>query len=425
MMRTRQSPFLLLAVTLAASSSPLTRGAESTEAATSALNATGVDLLVKGTTPGFNTLLSPYSIQTALAMTFAGAAGETREEMAKVLHFTGDEAALHRSFAELQQALEEVQRRSAARVEEDAKQGRTNDPTTLTIANRLFGQRGYEFREAFLTLTKDSYRAPLQPLDFKVSPPDATRVINGWVEMQTRQRIRDLIPPNVLNKETRLVLANAIYLKAPWREAFTEQSTRPERFLVNGRQTAEVPTMNRVGSFGWGGQDDWTALTIPYADGQLQLLILLPDENNGLAGLEAKLTPAMLEWCARLRDKRLNLYLPKFKLEPPLLQLGKVLQSLGMRAAFNQPTGSANFDRMAPRKPDDYLYISEVFHKTFLSLDEQGTEAAAATAVVMMRATSIVAETPVEVRVDHPFLFAIQHRASGACLFLGRVTDPR
>jgi serine protease inhibitor len=168
-------------------------------------------------------------------------------------------------------------------------------------------------------------------------------------------------------------------------------------------------------------------VTIPYIGGEVQFLILLPHETNGLAALEAKLTPELLALGANPGMADVILHLPKFKLEPPLIKLGKALKSLGMKSAFDQPSGSADFDRMAPRKPDDYLYISEVFHKTFLALDEKGTEAAAATAVAMMRATAVLMEkpAPVVVRVDHPFLFAIQHRRSGACLFWGRLTDPR
>ena len=142
--------------------------------------------------------------------------------------------------------------------------------------------------------------------------------------------------------------------------------------------------------------------------------------------MEAKLTPEVLASCANPGKSELQLYLPKFKMEPPLFKLGKVLRSLGMLTAFDQPKGSANFDRLAPRKPEEYLFISEIFHKTFLALDEKGTEAAAATAVVMALAAAMVEKPkPIEVRVDHPFLFAIQHRPSGACLFLGRASDPR
>ena len=147
---------------------------------------------------------------------------------------------------------------------------------------------------------------------------------------------------------------------------------------------------------------------------------------NGIPALEKKLSVKMFEDCAKLEGRKVLLYLPKFKIEPPTMELGEVLPGFGMKTAFDHPRGSANFDKMAPRKPDDYLYISQVFHKTFLSLDENGTEAAAATAVVMMRALAIRREPkPIEVHVDHPFLFAIQHRQSGACLFLGKVNSPR
>jgi serpin B len=155
--------------------------------------------------------------------------------------------------------------------------------------------------------------------------------------------------------------------------------------------------------------------------------VILPDAVNGLAAVEAGLTAETLASFAKPGTADVRLKLPKFKLEPPLLRAGDALRALGMQTAFNRPEGSANFDRMAPRRPDDYLFISEVFHKTFLALDEHGTEAAAATAVVMMRATSIVVDPPepIDVTVDRPFLFAIQQRSTGACLFLGRVVDPR
>jgi serpin B len=216
-------------------------------------------------------------------------------------------------------------------------------------------------------------------------------------------------------------------LKAPWATPFEERATRPEPFHLTDGEAVPVPTMKTQGRLGHRREDGFTAVTVPYAGGGLQLLVLLPDAVDGLAALTAKLTPEMLAEFAQAGGAEVRLHLPKFKLEPPMMPLGQTLQTLGMRTAFDQPERSANFDRMAPRKPDDYLFISEVYHQTFLDLDEKGTEAAAATAVVMMRPTSVQVDPPqpVEVRVDRPFLFAIQHRSSGACLFLGRVVDPR
>ena len=400
--------------------------ADGPSAAAQAVNALGLELLAKGTEAKDNALLSPYSIQTALAMTYAGAAGKTQAEMAKVLHYQADETALHQSFASLHQALEEVAKSTAEQAENAKKFGGPGEPILLTVANRLFGQQGYEFRQPFKDLVKDTYHAPFQAMDF-IGGADRERVkINGWVEEQTKKRIRDLIPAGGLDRDTRLVLVNAIYMKAPWAAQFEPAATQPLPFQVKGGEAVKVPTMFRRAHMGYGKRDGYQVITVPYAGGEMQLLVLLPDAKDGLASMEAKLTPEVLVACANPGAAELKLYLPKFKLEPPLFKLGKVLQALGMKSAFDLPKGSANFDRMAPRKPDDYLYISEVFHKTFLALDEKGTEAAAATAVVMARAMAMLQKPqPVEVRVDHPFLFAIQHRPSGACLFIGRVTDPR
>jgi serpin B len=401
-------------------------GGEDASVAASAINTLGLELLGKAGPAEANALLSPYSIQSALAMTYAGADGQTRTEMAKTLHYPDNDAALHGAFTALQRSLEEIARTTAERAARAKEWGGPSEPITLTVANRLFGQKGYQFRAPFLGLVKENYGAPLAELDFMRDPPAATKVINGWVEEQTRQRIRDLVPPKALNKATRLVLVNAIYLKAPWAEEFRAALTKPRPFHVKGGAGENVPTMFRQAHYGYLKQAGFTAVTLPYSGGEVQFLVLLPDDVNGLAALEAKLTPALLTQCAKPASRDVILEMPKFKMQPPLLMLGKELKALGMTTAFDMPTGSANFDRMAPRRPEDYLYISEVFHKTFLALDEKGTEAAAATAVAMMAGSAMIERPqPIRVSVDHPFLFAIQHRASGACLFLGRVTDPR
>jgi serpin B len=395
------------------------------DTAAQAVNRLGCELLRQGTQPTQNALLSPYSIQTALAMTFAGAAGDTRTEMARVLHFSGDEAQLHASFAALQRALEELAARTVKRAASARERGNAVDPVTLTIANRLFGQADYAFRPPFLNLLKDVYGAPFQPLDFVKDTGAATRAINAWVEEQTRERIRDLIPPGALDAETRLVLVNAIYLKAPWAQPFPASATQPRPFHVAGGPHQSVPTMFQQDRFGYARHDGFSAIALPYLGSELQFVVLLPDNADGLPALETRLTAELLAACAQPPTAQLQLYLPKLKLQPPLIRLGQALRTLGLKSAFDLPPGSADFDRMAPRKPDDYLRISEVFHKTFLELDEKGTEAAAATAVAMVRVTSALPGKPIEVRVDRPFLFAIQHRPSGACLFLGRIVDPR
>jgi len=402
---------------------PAALHAADTALAASAINTLGVELLEKTGGADENALLSPYSIQSALAMTYAGADGGTRDEMARVLYFPKTGADLNSSFMALNKELSEIQQNTAG----IAKLGRgSSEPITIQIANRLFGQNGFDFCKPFLEIVKDDYGAPLETLDFVKNPGDATKIINDWVEAQTEKRIRGLIPDGALNRETLLVLVNAIYLKAAWEKEFKQSATEPRAFLISGTGNADVPTMSRTSRIGYAKRDGYTAMTLPYVGGNLQFLILLPDQPDGLAVMETKLDAGLLSSCAKLDDRQVALYLPKFKMAPPTLELGNVLQSLGMKSAFDIPRGSANFNLMAPRTLDKHLFISKVFHKAFLSLDENGTEAAAATAVVMMRALAIPnKEEPVEVRVDHPFLFAIQHRESGACLFLGRVTDPR
>jgi serpin B len=395
------------------------------ETSATAINLLGLDLLARTGQPTQNAVISPYSIQCALAMAYAGADGVTLTQMANALHYPSDEAGLHRSFAALQQALDELAKKSAERAEQ-MKQYGARDPITLTVANRLFGQEGYEFRAAFLALTKDNYRAPFQPLDFVHNAEVATKTIDAWVEDQTHQRIKDIIPTGSLDKLTRLVLVNAIYLKAPWNEPFEVSATQPRPFHVAGGKTADVPTMSAQHAFGYSKRPGFTLLSLPYSDYELRFVIFLPDDIDGLAGLQRSLSNALLTESNRLDWRDVILYLPKFKIEPSPLALGGTLRALGMKSAFDDPPRSANFERMAPRRPDDYLYLSEVFHKTFLSLDEKGTEAAAATALVFATASAVVEKPkPIEVHVDRPFLFAIQHAPSGACLFLGRVSDPR
>jgi serpin B len=219
-------------------------------------------------------------------------------------------------------------------------------------------------------------------------------------------------------------LANAIYLKAPWVAPFNATLTEPKPFYIRGGKPVDVPTMRDRGQFAYTKRNGFTALSQHYSGGDLQFLILLPDELDGLHKLESQLSAEMLQQFTKLERHDVDLAMPKFKFEPPTIALADKLQALGMRSAFDQPKGSANFDKIAPRKPDDYLAILEVFHKTFIAVDEKGTEAAASTSIVMLGLRAVRPE-PIEVKVDRPFLYAIQHVPSGACLFIGRVTDPR
>ncbi len=406
----------------------MAHGATGYDTAATATNQLAVDLHRRLATGNENLCVSPYSIESALAMTFGGADGQTRTEMARVLHFPSDGDAVQASFASLQRSLEEMSTKTVELVKEAKRFGGPSEPITLAIANRLFAQKGYDFRESFLTLVKQNYGAAFEPLDFVTDASGATQHINQWVADQTRDRIRDLIPAGALDETTRLVLANAIYLKAPWADPFSENATRPEPFHVHGGTPVDVPMMRKMDRhFGYAKREGFAAVSLPYVGSDLQFVILLPDNVNGLRALESKLTGNMLAGCAKLDTRDVDLSLPKFKLEPPTMALAKQFEALGMKTAFDQPQGSANFDKMAPRKPNDYLYISQVFHKTFIAVDEKGTEAAAATAVAMMAGTALRSPPPppIQVKIDRPFVYAIQHVPSGFCLFLGRVTDPR
>src|ERR1051325_10176372 len=401
------------------------QGATSFQLAAKATNELGVELYRELAAGDDNLCISPYSIDSALAMTFVGADGGTLDEMARVLHFTSD-GDVPASFFALQRSLEQMSSKTAQLVNDAKKFGGPSEPITLTIANRLFAQKGYQFREAYLSLVKRNFGGAFDPLDFVADPAAATKRINKWVADQTRDRIRDLIPGGALDKTTRLVLANALYLKAPWANEFSQNATQSEPFFVKGAPV-NVPMMRKTDNFGYARREGFTVVTIPYAGNDLQFVVLLPDDINALHELESKLNADVLAGCAKLEKREVDLHLPKLKLEPPTITLAKQFEALGMKTAFNQPKGSANFDKIAPRTPDDYLYISQIFHKTFIAVDEKGTEAAAATAVAMMAATGLAAPkpTPVEVKVDRPFVYAIQHVPSGVCLFLGRVTDPR
>ena len=371
---------------------------------------------------------SPYSIESALAMTYAGADEKTLTEMARVLHFPTNDGGVPASFFALQRSLEEMSAKTVELVKQSKKFGGPSEPITLNIANRLLAQKGYAFRAAYLSLVKQNFGGAFEPLDFIADPAAATQHINKWVADQTHERIRDLIPGGALDKTTRLVLANALYLKAPWASEFSQNATQPEPFFVDGGAPVEVPVMRKTDKhFGYARHEGLTVVSLPYAGDDLQFVVLLPDEVNGLRALESKLTADMLAGCAKLEKRNVDLHLPKFKLESPTITLAEQFEALGMKTAFDKPKGSANFDKMAPRKPDDYLYISQIFHKTLIAVDEKGTEAAAATAVAIMAVTALRSPPPppIEVKVDRPFVYAIQHVPSGVCLFLGRVTDPR
>ena len=359
--------------------------------------------------PG-NLAFSPASISVALLMPWAGARGETAAEMGRVLHLEG--------------ATPAVAVKQAAGL-----LGTLNDPArtdlTLRVANRLFAERTYALERPYLDLM-GSMGAPLEQVDFMRGPEKARVHINGWVAKETADRIRDLIPSGAVNDQTRLALVNALYLLADWAEPFAKETTRPRAFHGAGGTSREVPTMNQVDSFRYAEGEGLQVLEMPYKGGQLAMTIFLPAERAGLAALEQRMDAAQLAtWVGRLQSERVVVALPKFTIDPAQpIALADELRRLGMPLAFDR--ARADFTGIAaPPSAADRLVISEVFHKAFVKVDEKGTEAAAATAVLMQRAGSAMnPQLRKEFIADHPFLFVIRDVRSGLVLFLGRVVDP-
>lgn len=410
-----------------------------------ATNATGTDVLraLVQQRPTKNTIVSPYSIESVLVLAYAGADGDTRSEMARVLHLPPEtpDAALAFDLGIVRSRLE----RMAARIETLVHQrGRVTPSSTVENgrppeaetppmvvwreANRIFADERFSFRSEFLGLMRGSFYAPLQPVDFLHSADQARAKINGWVAEQTEHKILDLIPPGGVGADTRAVLVNALYLNVGWETPFLPKMTRPKPFRLSKDTIVSVPTMTREGRLPYEQAGGLTAVALGYVGQDLQFLILLPDEGRSPADVLCGITAADLAHWANLApgpSNKVTLYLPKFRHEAGTISLGETLRGLGLRHAFDLPTGTADFSRMAPRTADSYLKISEVFHQTLVSVDEHGTEAAAATAVKFNLFAAYYPSDPIEIRVDRPFLFAIQQRSTGLLLFLGQMMDPR
>ena len=357
-----------------------------------------------------NLFFSPSSIHTALAMTYTGARTNTEKQMSATLRFpllggagAASQDRLHGEYAELLKLLKPP----------------ADGGYQLSVANALWGQKGYPWIKEFLDTTEEHYGAGLRQVDF-VSQTEASRkTINLWVEDQTNKKIKDLIPQGVLNALTRLVLTNAIYFKGDWASQFKVAATKDAPFKLGGGKTVKAPLMYQKGKFGYKEDADVQVLSMPYKGDDLSMVVVLPKKVDGLAEVTADLTAAKLAgWMGRLYKGDVRVYLPKFKLTSQF-GLSKVLAKMGMPDAFSS---RADFSGMNGKKD---LYISAVIHKAFVDVNEEGTEAAAATAVVVSL-RSAVRPRPVPVfRADHPFMFLIRHNKTGAVLFLGRMMNPK
>ena len=348
-----------------------------------------------------NLFFSPSSISTALAMTYAGAGGKTAEEMAHTLHFTLPQPSLPPAYAALETELKTIQQKGRITLEE---------------ANSLWPQEGYPLLPDFLSICQKDYSSPIHHVDFAGNTEGARTTINDWVSDKTHGKITELLNPGILDKLTRLVLVNAIYFKGKWASPFNVTLTKEEAFHLSSEKTVPAPLMRKTHEFRYAEFPDLQVLELPYAGDDLSMLILLPRANDGLTALESTVTPQNLtSWTSQLRPRMVDLVLPKFKITESF-SLKNTLESLGMPTAFGP---GADFSGMDGKT---ILYIGAVEHKAFVEVNEEGTEAAAATAVVMNLMS--VAAAPPRFRADHPFLFLIRENHTGSILFLGRMSDP-
>ncbi|HXC36446.1 MAG TPA: serpin family protein [Candidatus Acidoferrales bacterium] len=353
-----------------------------------------------------NVFFSPYSISTALAMTYAGARAETADQMSGTLHFDLPSNKLHPVFSTLQTHLDAIQEKGQVQ---------------LAVANSLWPQAGFDFRPDYLALCAQYFGAAIVPLDFAHHTEAARKEINGWVSVRTARKIPELIRPKMLDESNRLVLVDAIYFKGNWRSKFPIGQTEDQLFHVSSEKAVTVPLMQQTAEFGYAEFPGLQALEMPYAGGDISMVVLLPRDVDGLGKIEAQLTPANLKtWTAGLANQKVQVFFPTFTVTSEF-SLANTLSAMGMPDAFD--VRNADFSGMDGRKD---LYISRVIHQAYVKVDEEGTEAAGATAVmVTLGAAYDTHEPPIPVfRADHPFLLLIRDNQTGSILFLGRVMDP-
>lgn len=423
MSRTRIVLVLCLAL-FAPGSAPCADSASEGKAAAAAANAFAIDLYKAIRKPDGNLIFSPYSVSTALAMAYAGARGKTSSQMAKALHLKGEQSKVPEQYRTLNE-----------RILSAAKGGTVQ----INIANALWAEKSCQFKKEFLDSVRISFAPPswflrlpvvkqvahavwddnksiVHQVDFLHAPDTARKSINNWVEGQTRDKIKDLLAPGTVTSDTRLVLSNAIYFKGLWEDQFEKRLTRPRAFHCLDGKEVIVPMMVQRKSFGYAEVPGLQVLEMPYKGRDLSMAVLLPAKEKPFEEFEQSLTSDNLDnWLGRLEKQLVEVYFPRYKvtsefgLETPLTELGMTDAFLPKIADFSGMTGNKE------------LFIGFGIHKAFVEVNEEGTEAAAATGVGMI--TGEPRPSPV-FRADHPFVFFIRHKPTNCILFLGRVTNP-
>jgi serpin B len=353
-----------------------------------------------------NLFSSPFSQVAAMSMVLAGARGETEAELAAALSVPeGGEEAWHEQLGLLIADLS----------------GEHHRPYTLYTANQLWGQADYPWEQPFLELTADAYQAPLEDADFRADPEAARADINDWVAHQTRDRIPELFGSGDINSLTRMVLANAIYFLADWDLPFDQGDTQDRAFTLADGGEVMAATMSQNEEHGFAALEGLKILEMSYESGEVSMVFLLPDQIDGLEALEDGLDRETVDgWLEQLRDTQVDVRIPSFQMDTEF-PLEEVLVDLGVESAWIE--GQADFSGMLDPEVEK-LWLSRVVHKAFVRLDEEGTEAAAATGAVMSGELAYEPSEPATFHADHPFVFLIRDRLTGTILFQGRMSDP-
>jgi len=387
-------------------SSPTNDNPISTEGLSNVVDANNkfaIDLYSKYKTNEGNVFFSPYSISTALAMTYEGARGQTAEEMQKVFYFPEDSNTMRNGYANLY-----------------AEINKPDKKYKLSVANALWAENDFQFLDEYFNVVDQYYNGKVTNLDFKRDPEGSRVTINNWVEDKTNDKIKDLIPSGVINSMTRLVLTNAVYFKGEWVKQFNKDDTIERDFTTDSNNIVKAFMMQRTDDesiYNYGENNILQILEMPYSGDDLSMLIILPKDNN-LEDVEKSFTTDELsDWKDELKEQRVNVFLPRFKFETKYF-MAEDLAEMGMPTAF----GNADFSGMTGKMD---LAISQVIHQAFVEVNEEGTEAAAATAVIMKETSAGPGGPTIPVfNANHPFIFIIQQKDTGNILFMGRVSNP-
>lgn len=349
-----------------------------------------------------NLFFSPFSITAALSMLYAGAEGETEAQIGEVMGVES-ESSWHANLGALLQDLSGEHRR----------------PYTLHAANRVWGQKGVDFLSDFTTTLDEQYGAPLENADFAGDAESARQKINKWVSRNTQEYIPELFGSGDITNSTRVALVNAIFFEGSWAAAFDPESTREQTFTLEDGSTVETAMMCQTEKFGLAWEDDLSVLRMPYEGEELSMVVVLPNETDGLSAIEAELDPEQLDgWLDGMVQREIDTCIPRFTMESDL-DLKVILEAMGITDAFS--ISRADLTGMVSREEmDENYHVSSAVHKSFIEVDEQGTTAAAATGFAVADSGSM----PEYFHADHPFLFLIRDDLTGAILFMGRLSDP-